>query len=225
MMDEAIRIVDAAVYSGDGRTVLDGVNLMVRKSEYVRVLYAEPESRRTLARLIGGVECPDSGQVYTLGHAVCEMTDREAAAFRNEHIGYASSVRDFWQELTVLENVALPLTIRGVSSAEREAAASNALAAVSIDHIAHGYPRSLTIGEWRLATLARALVTKPEILLLDDVLAGLEADYADRFATILQRCWADRHFTVLSFTGDINHEIHTTKTVIMERGKIRDERE
>lgn len=224
-MDEAIRIVDAAVYSGYGRALLDGVSLTVCKGECVRVLCAEPESRQTLARLIGGMERPSTGQVYVLGHAICEMTEQEAAAFRNKHIGYVSSARDFWQELTVLENVALPLAVRGVSFEVREAAALNALAAASIGYAAHVYPRSMTIGEQRLAALARALVTQPEILLLDDALTGLETDYAQRFATVLQICWEDRHFTLLSFTGDINHEIHTTKTVFLERGKIKGESE
>lgn len=224
-MDGGVRIINVNRSDKDGRPMLRNICLTMQKGELVRIAGRTDSGGSVLARLIGGMERPDSGDIVVMGQPLGELDDREAAAFRKEHIGYVSAVPAFWDELTILENTAMPLTIQGMPVEEREAAAAEALGTVGLSYAAHGYPKSLSVNESRLAALARALAAQPELLILEDALSGLSESYAGRFGAILQRCWDRGVFEMLlSFTADIEDEIPATKTLLIERGMIIGER-
>ncbi len=224
-MGDGVRIVNVNWSDGDGRPVLRKVSMTIQRGESVRIAGRTDSGGSVLARLIGGMERPDSGEIFVMGQPLGELDDREAAAFRNEHIGYVSAVPAFWEELTILENTAMPLTVRGMPVEEREAAAAEALGTVGLSYAAHGYPKSLSVNESRLAALARALAAQPALLILEDALFGLSESYAGRFGAILRRCWDRGVFEMLlSFTADMEDEIPATKTLLTERGMIIGER-
>lgn len=188
-MGDGVRVINADKSDRDGRPMLRNVSLTIQRGESVRIVGRADGGRSTLARLIGGMERPDSGEVSVMGQPVSEMNDREAAVFRSAYIGYVSAVPAFWDELTVLENTALPLTVRGLPAGEREAAALTALETAGLTYAAHGYPKSLSGDESRLAALARALAAGPKLIILDEALAGLSESCAGRFREIIQNGW------------------------------------
>lgn len=223
MMEVVIRLENVVRLDADGRRVLNGVSLCVRKGERVRVLGAPGSGKTALARVIAGMERPNSGAVSVLEKPVHEMKDERAAAFRNRHIGCIPRVPAFWEGLTVLDNVTMPLTIQGVSVPKREKAGKDQLDALGLKYAAHAYPARLSPYELRLAAVARAIIAQPEILLLDEALAGLSGKEAQKLADTLAVLCKFDGYTLLSLTADCNDAIQPDRIIYLDHGKNREE--
>ncbi|MGI6174960.1 MAG: ABC transporter ATP-binding protein [Christensenellales bacterium] len=174
-MQEMIKLENVIKMYEDGRRAVNGINLCVRKGECVVICGASGSGKTTLMRLLAGMERPSSGRVMVLGKAVHEMDADRLAAFRNRHIGLLSKDAAFMGGLTVLENVALPLMIRGVSFAKREKAAKEQLKTLGLTYVAGARPAQLSSLETKLVSIARMLIAQPEVLLLHDATASLSA--------------------------------------------------
>ena len=133
---------------------------MVKTGERVLLRSGDP----AILRLAAGMEKPDSGTLMMLGTEMHTLSESEAAAFRNARVGYAGQDSNLFGVLTVLENAALPLAVRGGSRVRRDDAAKEVLATLDLSPVMYNYPGTLSISQRRRAILARALVTKPEIL-------------------------------------------------------------
>jgi len=223
-MREVIRLGNVVRLNADGHRALGGVSLCVHKGERVRILGAPGSGKTALARVIAGTERPHSGGVHVMGEPVYDMTEDKAAVFRNRHIGYIPRVPAFWDGLTVLDNVTMPLSIRGVSASRRAKAGKEHLGTLGLLYAAHASPMRLLPYELRLAAIARALVTQPEILLLDEILAGLNAKEASKLADTLQVLWKFGGYTLLSLTADAGDAIQADRTITLDHGKNQEEK-
>ena len=219
MMEEVVRLDKVIKMDADDRRALGGVSLCVRKGERLRILGAPGSGKTALARLIAGMDHPNSGTVFVLGEPVHEMNENAAAAFRNRHIGYVSRVSVFWDGLTVLDNITMPLAIQGVSAARREKAGKKQLDAMGLLYGADALPTRLSPYELRLAAIARALIVQPEILLLDEFLAGIATKEAGKLADLLHVLWIFGRYTMLTFTGDDQDAIQTDRKIYLDHGK------
>ncbi len=191
-MEPILTLQNASAYGPDGRALLPPTDLTVLPGERVRVTTEMPRFE-VLARVAGGLRRPDDGDVILGGS-----------------VGYMPPEPGFWEDMTVLDNAALPFMAAGIAKRDRRAAALAALERLGLGYAAHTYPRSLSLCERRLAALARALVRAPELIILAGPTSMLDEKETDRFVSALAACWEEDRFAVL-FCG--SEAIPADKTI------------
>lgn len=220
-MSEIIRLDNVVWMARDNWRAVNGISLCVQEHEWVRIC-ADRSSGDALMRLIAGMEAPNSGSVYVLNQDVQAMSRSEAAAFRNRHIGVVLEEPDFLDKLSVAENVSLPLVVRGMSRQQSKKAAADMLSTLGIQHLAAARAVHLSNLERRTAGLARALITKPQILLLNGVTLRLSERDTQKIIETIHAAVPYGDCTMLWFDG-INSALCTHRTIQLEYGKIRED--
>lgn len=177
----------------DGVAALDGIDLKVEPGEFVALLGPSGCGKSTLLRLVAGLDEPSAGQLDLEGDG--PTAGQVAYVFQDPHLLP-------WR--TVLDNVALPLELRGIKAQERLEAARNALKGVELEEWAGHFPAQLSGGMRMRVSLARALVTEPKLLLLDEPFGALDELTRLRLDDQLRTLWAERRPTVLFVTHSIS---------------------
>ena len=203
-MEPILTLKNVSDYGPDGRALVPATDFVVMPGERVRVLTERPRFE-ALAQIIGGLASPDSGEVDLLGQPLHDWPPLDRAA----HIGYMPPDPGFWEDMTVLDNTALPLMAAGVPKWERRDAAMDTLESLGIGYAAHTFPRSLGLCEQRLAALGRALVTGPTLLILADPTSMLDEKEAGRCVSALMTRWEADKFAVLYCGREIIPADHT----------------
>ena len=215
-MESVLTLRNITAYDKNGRELLPPTDMTVFPGERIRVIAERPRFE-ALAHISGGLIDPDNGEIELLGQSLWEWHPLERAA----HIGYMSPDPGFWDDMTILNNTALPLIAAGIPRREREDIALAMLENMGIGYAAHTYPKSLSLGEQRLAALARALVRGPELLILTDPISRLDEKEAARFMNVLAGRWEAARFAVLYCTWNGCEIIPTDKTIDLQERKDR----
>jgi putative ABC transport system ATP-binding protein len=197
-----------------------GVELRVDEGEFVAVTGASGCGKSTLLHLLGGITRPTSGRVFLEGVDLATLDDDGLAAVRRRRIGFVFQRYNLLPELSLAENVALPLVLDGVGDARSNAAARQALDAVGMAHRAAHRPDELSGGEQQRGAIARALVTAPAIVLADEPTGALDSANSARVVELLQRLVAERRQTVILVTHDPSVAAAAKRTVRMKDGRI-----
>lgn len=166
------------VYDEGGRirTILDRVDLDVAKGEFFVILGKSGSGKSTLLNLVSGIDKADAGTITLNGAVITEMTEYTQTLFRRDHIGIIFQFFNLIATLTVLENITLPLELRGESKASAEIRALGLLERVGLTNRAATFPDKLSGGEQQRVAIARALVTEPAIVLADEPTGNLDED-------------------------------------------------
>jgi putative ABC transport system ATP-binding protein len=203
---------------------LAGVDLQVWRGEYVAVTGASGCGKSTLMAILGLLDDPTSGTYRLAGQDAAHLRERDRAAFRNRHIGFVFQAFNLIGDLTVAENVALPLIYRGgVAPAERRRRAEAMLSEVGIAHRAGHYPSQLSGGQQQRVAIARALVTAPDIILADEPTGNLDTRAAEAVMALLEELNTKQGATILMVTHDMHYARRARRLVLLSDGLVVDE--
>jgi putative ABC transport system ATP-binding protein len=196
------------------------VDLSVAAGEFVAITGPSGCGKSTLLHLLGGITRPSAGRVLLEDVDLAGLDDDALAAIRRRRIGFVFQRYNLLPELSLLENVALPLVLDGASDAASDAAAREALEAVGMAARASHRPDELSGGEQQRGAIARALVCRPAIVLADEPTGALDSGNSQRVMDLLARLVEDRGQTVVLVTHDTAVAAIASRTIRMRDGRV-----
>ncbi len=223
--DPLIRLVGVrkVFYTDEIEThALSDVHLEVRGGEFVEVMGPSGCGKSTLLAIVGLLDTPSAGEYWMDGRPVYELSAGERARVRNESIGFIFQAFNLIADMTVFENVELPLTYRGMSQAERRRAVLEALERVGMSHRMDHYPGQLSGGQQQRVAAARAVVGHPRILLADEPTGNLDSTNGEAVMQLLRELHGEGT-TILMVTHDPRYSRFAERTVHLFDGRIVEE--
>lgn len=178
--------------------------------------------KSTLLHIVGALDRPSSGDVYCAHLQLSSLSENAAADFRNREIGFVWQFHYLLPEFTALENVAMPLLMRGNSKAQAEREATQWLGEVGLSARAHHRAGELSGGEQQRAALARALITKPKLLLADEPTGDLDSRTADVVFELIARLHRDHQLSSLIATHNFGFARRCHRVLRLENGQIQE---
>src|SRR6201987_3141434 len=198
---------------------LSGIHMEIRKGEYVSIAGPSGCGKSTLLSILGLLDTPTDGTYILNGRPVQGLTLPERARIRNREIGFIFQSFNLIGDLTVYENVELPLTYRGMPSSERKAFVTEALERVGMGHRAKHLPSQLSGGQQQRVAVARALAGKPAILLADEPTGNLDSRNGEAVMDLLKELHAGGA-TICMVTHDARFAQHADRTVHLFDGRV-----
>lgn len=165
---------------------LNEVNIEINQGEFVAIMGPSGCGKSTLLNMLGLLDNPTSGELWFLGQEVSRFSENNRTDLRNGNIGFVFQSFNLIDELTVYENVELPLLYAGVSVFEREKRVSRALERMQIAHRTEHYPQQLSGGQQQRVAIARAIVTNPRIILADEPTGNLDSTNGNEVMAMLK---------------------------------------
>ena len=199
---------------------LRGVDLEMAKGEFTAVAGPSGSGKSTLLHLLGGLDRPTSGEVFLEGKALSKLSPEELAKLRLSRIGFVFQAYNLIPVLTVLENVAFVLELRGVPREERERKAREVLAELGVEKYARQLPHRLSGGEQQRVAVARAVVGAPAIVLADEPTANLDGENSRALIDLMRRLNGSRGTTFLFATHDSRLLDRVKRLLTLEDGRI-----
>jgi lipoprotein-releasing system ATP-binding protein len=223
LTEQALRIVGLkkVFRSGASELVLfENLSFEIMQGEMLAIVGESGAGKSTLLHIIGTLDTPSAGDVYCAHLQLSALSENAAADFRNREIGFVWQFHYLLPEFTALENVAMPLLMRGVLKAQAEKEATEWLAEVGLAQRAEHRAGELSGGEQQRAALARALITKPKLLLADEPTGDLDSRTADAVFELIARLHRDHQLSSLIATHNIGFARRCHRVLRLENGRI-----
>jgi putative ABC transport system ATP-binding protein len=198
---------------------LSDINIDIEAGEFVSIMGPSGCGKSTLLHLMGLLDAPSKGSISLAGNAVTDASDKTLARLRNESIGFVFQSFHLIPDLSVLDNVEIPLLYRKVAAVERLKAAEAALERVGLSARKHHFPSQLSGGQQQRVAIARAIVGRPKVLLADEPTGNLDSQMGDEILSILQDLNANEKTTLVMVTHDPRQAEKTARTIRMFDGR------
>jgi putative ABC transport system ATP-binding protein len=198
---------------------LRGVDLAIRRNEYVAIMGPSGSGKSTLMNVIGCLDTPNGGEYWLGGTLVSKMSDNELASVRNKQIGFVFQTFNLLPRASALQNVELPLVYAGVKASERRRRATEALEKVQLGNRIHHRPNELSGGQRQRVAIARALVNNPSILLADEPTGNLDSQTSTEIMRVFENL-AETGQTVIMVTHEPDIAAHARRVVVLRDGVI-----
>ncbi|HUG27033.1 MAG TPA: ABC transporter ATP-binding protein [Gemmatimonadales bacterium] len=198
---------------------LQGVDLTIRRNEFVAIMGPSGSGKSTLMNMIGCLDTPNGGDYWLNGHRVSELGDDRLARIRNKEIGFVFQTFNLLPRATALQNVELPMVYAGVRSKERHQAAEVALQRVGLGDRMHHRPNELSGGQRQRVAIARALVNSPSIILADEPTGNLDSVTSEEILALFETLH-DEGQTIILVTHEHDIAAHARRQVHLKDGRV-----
>jgi putative ABC transport system ATP-binding protein len=199
---------------------LDGVDFLVKKGEFVAIMGPSGSGKSTLLHLIGGLDQPTDGEVTLAGKPLSLLKDKEITLLRRHNVGFVFQFFNLLPTLTTEENITLPLIIDGKNPRQYQERLDNLLNLVGLSERRSHKPDQLSGGEQQRVSLARALITEPEILLADEPTGNLDSKTGISIMELLRLSRDELGQTIVVVTHDARAAAYADRVVFLRDGKI-----
>lgn len=199
---------------------LAGISLSIEPGEFVCIAGRSGSGKSTLLNMLAGLENPTSGEIEILGQHIENMGEAGRIRFRPKHIGFVFQSYNLMHQYTAVENVELPLTLRGVGRKERRKRALEIMDQVGIASHAQHKPSEMSGGQQQRIGIARALITQPSIVFADELTGNLDTKTSDEIMDLLTGLFRERGTTFLLVSHDPDMSRYTDRTIHLLDGLI-----
>ena len=199
---------------------LRGVSFQIEKGEFCVVVGASGAGKTTILNILGGMDTLSSGKVWLDGSEISAYNKRQLTAYRRHDIGFVFQFYNLVQNLTALENVALPLTFQGVSKEQRLKKAGELLDLVGLKKYKKHRPTQMSGGQQQRVGVARALVVHPEIIFADEPTGNLDSNTSEEVMRLMQKVVEEQHQTLVMVTHDNHLASFADRIFHIKDGKI-----
>ena len=198
---------------------LRGVDLTIRRNEFVAIMGPSGSGKSTLMNLIGCLDTPSAGEYWLNGHRVSELGDDELARIRNKEIGFVFQTFNLLPRATALHNVELPLVYAGKPSKQRKELAAEALRRVRLGDRMDHRPNELSGGQRQRVAIARALVNQPSILLADEPTGNLDSTTSEEIMALFEELHTEGQ-TIVLVTHEHDIAEHARRQIHLKDGRV-----
>jgi lipoprotein-releasing system ATP-binding protein len=205
-------------------TVVNNVSLTVQQGEVVSIIGPSGAGKSTLLHIIGALDKPDSGSVLIDGTDILQLPSKKQSRFRNSHLGFVFQFHHLLPEFTAVENVSVPLWIKGAGKKEAMQQAAEMLAIVGLGNRLQNKPSELSGGEQQRVAIARALVNKPSLVMADEPTGNLDSVNANALHQLFLDLRKQLGQTFIMITHNGSLAAMTDRTLTMRDGSIVDEK-
>lgn len=199
-------------------TALNDINLSIDKGEFLSIMGPSGCGKSTLLNIMGLLDEPSSGKLVINGQQISDYNSKAMAKYRNQHLGFIFQSFHLIPDLSVIDNVELPLIYRKMSAAQRKALAKSALESVGLSNRVDHYPNQLSGGQKQRVAIARAIVGEPSIILADEPTGNLDSVMGHEVMEILLRLNKEKQTTIVMVTHDENMANMTHRLVRLYDG-------
>lgn len=212
--------INKTYYNGAPLHVLKGIDLQIDKGEFVSIMGASGSGKSTLLNILGILDNYDSGEYYLNDVLIKDLSETRAAEYRNRMIGFIFQSFNLISFKNAMENVALPLFYQGVGRKKRNELAMEYLDKLGLKEWAHHMPNELSGGQKQRVTIARALISKPQIILADEPTGALDSKTSVEVMNILKELHDREGLTIVVVTHESGVANQTNKIIHIKDGVI-----
>ena len=215
-----LKDVNKTYFGAQPLHVLKGIDLQIEEGEFVSIMGASGSGKSTLLNILGILDNYDTGEYWLAGKLIKDLTERQAADYRNRMIGFVFQSFNLIGFKTAVENVELPLFYQGVPRRKRHAMAMEFLDRLGLKEWAGHYPNEMSGGQKQRVAIARALITNPRIILADEPTGALDSKTSEEVMDLLGKLNRDEKVTIIVVTHESGVANCTNKIVHIKDGII-----